>query len=76
MGENTLRVRLDLASPDDKDLPSGGPEGGLIGSVAGDITVEFEVPELGVSLRAPAALSAVVTVPETAVDENDRPIAR
>ena len=44
----------------------------MIGTVASDVSVEFDVPECRMGFRSLLTLSAIMPVPEAPVDKNDR----
>ena len=62
--------RFQLTFPDHDHVPSGFPQNAVILLVACLVGADFVFPEFDIRFRHDEFVAAVVTVPETAVDED------
>ena len=67
---------LELAFPDDQDLPAHAAQPADMLPVVRHVPRKFVRPELPVALRGGGALAALVPVPEAAMHEHHRPVPR
>jgi len=59
-----------VAFPDDKDLPAGGAQNFKISTVAVNVAEAFSLPEIFAGLGDDFPITAIMYMPETAVDED------
>ncbi len=71
---SVLDRMLQGAFPDDGHAPAKSMEHFYVARIAIDILLEFLPPELSVCLGSRRVATAFVSVPETSVDENNRPV--
>ena len=65
----------EVACPDDDYLPSGVKQQLVVPSVPFAVAVDFRLPEGGVGLGQYELSASLMSVPETAVDENRRSVS-
>ena len=65
----------EVACPDDDYLPSGVKQQLVVPSVPFAVAVDFRLPEGGVGLGQYELSASLMSVPETAVDENSRSVS-
>lgn len=70
-----IHQRQRLARPDDHDVPSLLPQGGVVLVIAIDVLCDLVEPEFAVGGRELASLAGVA-VPEAPVDEHDGVVLR
>lgn len=73
---SVLGRMLHRAFPDSGHTPAKRPKHFHVSRVAVDIALELSLPELFVGLRRGGVATAVVSMPETAVNEHHRPVDR
>lgn len=73
MRQSLHSCRCELALPYHHDPPPEAPQLALRPLIPAAVTLQFLPPPNGPALRKPAAVRAVVSMPEATADENDRP---
>lgn len=73
--QQALDVAFGRALPYDCDRPADGFKGSAAGAITGESAIKFDIPELDVGDRPPAART-IVPMPKAAVDKHGRAVAR